>query len=79
MKKKKEKEKRYGYYITYINSSGFLCEARIDKPDEIVSTYYKSKRNSQGKYEKVEITAMQAFLRKLNDCRKIKCKLYEIK
>lgn len=77
--KKNIEPKKYGYHIKYVNSEGHQGEAKIDRPDEIVSSYYKSKRNSEGKYEKVEVTAMQAFLKKLKGCLKIKCTLYEIK
>ena len=55
--------------ITYINQSGFECQAVINNPTAIHHTWYSSKRNIFGKFEKHEVTFLGAFLAKLKDCK----------
>lgn len=63
------------YVITYVNQSGMPCTAEISKPHKIHHTWYSSKRNIYGVYEKHEVTVIQAFLRKLKGCSKIEMRV----
>ena len=56
--------------ITYTNSSGLEGKAIINNPNSIHHTWYSSKRNIFGKFEKHEVTFLGAFLNKLKkDCK----------
>ena len=58
--------------ITYINEGGLEGKAVIDNPTAIHHTWYSSKRNSIGKYEKHEVTYLGLFLSKLKGCKIVK-------
>lgn len=53
--------------ISYINESGYECEAVV--ADYIHHSYYSSKKDYTGKYPKKDVTALQMFLGKLKKCK----------
>lgn len=65
--------------ISYLNEGGFRCEAVIKKPNYIDHTWYSSKRNSMGQWDKHPVTVVGAFLAKLKNCKLISLEQYEVK
>lgn len=57
--------------ITYINESGYKCQAIIDDPLKIHHVWYSSKRNPLGKFDKHEVTVFAAFQSKLKNCKNV--------
>ena len=57
--------------ITYINESGYKCQAIIEDPLKIHHVWYSSKRNPLGKFDKHEVTVFDAFWSKLNNCKNV--------
>lgn len=55
--------------ITYINEGGYKCSAFIENPNRVDHTWYSSKRNILGKFEKHEVTIFSEFMNKLKNCK----------
>lgn len=53
--------------ISYINESGYECEAVVT--DDVHHSYYSSKKDYTGKYPKKDVTALHMFLGKLKKCK----------
>lgn len=53
--------------IVYINKSNAVCEANIRQG--INHSYWTSKKNCLGKYDKIEVDNVKAFLNKLKGCK----------
>ena len=62
---------RFKAKITYINESGYKCQAIIEDPLKIHHVWYSSKRNSLGKFDKHEVTIFEAFQSKLKNCKNV--------
>ena len=62
---------RFKAKITYINESGYKCQAIIEDPLKIHHVWYSSKRNSFGKFDKHEVTVFDAFWSKLKNCKNV--------
>ena len=62
--------------IIYINECGLKGKATINNPDSIHHVWWSGKKNFVGKYEKHEVTVLQAFMKKLKNCKVIKFNVY---
>ena len=60
----------------YVNESGYKCSAKVMNADEVHHSWWSSRRNCLGKYEKHEVTVFKAFLDKLSKCTSVKVKVY---
>lgn len=58
--------------ITYLNEGGFECKATIEDPMAIHHTWYSSKKNAIGKYDKHEVTVFGQFMNLLKNCSKVR-------
>lgn len=58
--------------IDYINEAGCPWQIEINNPGKIHHTWYSSKRNILGVYEKHEVTMFGAVMAKLKKCTKVK-------
>ena len=63
--------------FTYINESGNQCSAVLNDADKVDHSWWSSKRNCRGKYEKHEVTVFSAFMKLLKGCTNVKVKVYE--
>ena len=66
----------HGITIEYLNENGKECSARLLDPLETDHYYYTSKRNTSGKYERVNISRMSVYLKLLKNCSKIRIKQF---
>ena len=59
--------------ISWVNECGLPGEAILEKPDEVLYSWWSSKK-VLGKYVKTEVTAFSALISKLKGCTKISVK-----
>lgn len=58
--------------INYKNEQGHECSAVIHDCGAIHHTWYSSKRNSLGKFDRHDVTIFGAFMSKLKGCSNIR-------
>lgn len=57
--------------ITYINEGGYKSQAIIDDPLRVHHIWYSSRRNLLGKFDRHEVTVLDAYLSKLKNCKNV--------
>ena len=63
--------------LTYVNEQGLKCFCKLNNPNEVHHSWWSSKRNLMGKYDKHEVTVLGYFLSKIKNCTEVKVKVYE--